>query len=428
MEIYTKTIKGIEVNYIRVKKHKHIIVAYSFISLYDNDTFNERNMLNDILENNMKKFPTKTKVNLHLDMLYGAMFKSDIYSRGNILANNFYLKFINKKYLKDRINLTKSAFSFLNELVFNPKKYNNYLTQKAINNQLEEAKDILKTYEQDKPTHAYINFKKTILKNEKSRIKLFPIAEKLNDINKHSITKTYNEMVNLDQLKIYVIGDFDFFEIDNLIEKNFKQRINNNIINKAKFNLPLSKTENVNEITEVDDLSISRIYLGYKLNINFNSQDYYAMIILNIIIGGYSSSKLFSIIREKLNLVYYIYSNYNHDSGIFYINFECEPFDEDKAIKEINQVIADIKIGKINDIEIKRAKKYLKKQFKSRADSLSGLLNLYILTDIEINQQFDLQTIIDNYLKITKDDLVKTARLLKLDTLYRYTKKDENND
>ncbi|MGM0495580.1 MAG: M16 family metallopeptidase [Bacillota bacterium] len=425
MEIYKKTINGIEVNYIQVKKHKHIVIAYNFISLYNYESFNERNMLNEILENNMQKYPTKTKVNLHLDMLYGATFKSELYSRGNIISNNFYLKFINKKYLKNQPNLTESAFQFLNELVFNPRKYNNYLTQKATNKQIIEAKDILKTYEQDKPTYAYINFKRAILKENIQRLKIFPLEEKLSQVTKYSLTDTYNKMLKEDQLKIFVIGDFDKLEVENIIQRNFSKKLNNNILENINLNFSLRKTSKINEIIESDDLSISRIYLGYLLNIKFNSKLYFAMNILNIIIGGNSKSRLFSVIREKLNLVYYVYSSYNHDSGIFYINFECEPLDEDRAINEIKKVIDNIKAGKIEETEIKRAKEYLIKQYKSRADNLVGLLNLHILADIEENQPFDLTKTINNYSNITKKDLLDASKLLVLDTIYRYTKKEQ---
>ncbi|MCF7923846.1 MAG: insulinase family protein [Candidatus Izimaplasma sp.] len=429
MDYYSKTINGIEVNYLKINKHKHIIVAYNFISLYDYQTFNERNMIPNILENNMRKYPTKDKFNLHLDMLYGAIFKADIYSRGNLLANNFYLKFVNKKYLRDQINLTKDAFMFLNELIYNPKTYNNYLTQKSVNDQLYEAKDILKTFNQDKPTHAYINFKKAILNDNKKRLKIYPVEQKLKDVNKITITKSYFDMLNNDQMKIFVIGDFDSEEIDNIIKSNLRPRKITQIQTLKNFNNNNNKiNSNVKDIKEVDELSISRLYLGYKVNVNFNSRLYFALNLLNIIIGGYSKSKLFSVIREELNLVYFIYSSYNHDTGILYINFECEPVDENKAIDQIKSIIDAVKHGEFSDLEIIRAKDYLIKQFKSRADSLSGLLNLSILADIEENQRFDLDKTINDYKNITKADLVEASLLLSLDTIYRYTKKDDYND
>ena len=85
----------------------------------------------------------------------------------------------------------------------------------------------------------------------------------------------------------------------------------------------------------------------------------YAMLLLNCILGDGMSSKLFQSVREKLGLVYNIYSNpeFLINAGVFAIGFATEPKDIPKAVKEINKQIAELKRLGLKASELEFAKR-----------------------------------------------------------------------
>jgi predicted Zn-dependent peptidase len=424
MKLKKKIINGIEVIYIPVKKYKHMMLAINFFSEADAQTFNERNMVLDLLENHNYKFKTSDQLNLHLDMLYGARLKSFVFNKGDLMANNFNLKFVNKKYLNDEENLIESAFLFLKDLIYNPKTYRQLLTQKATDEVVQEAYELLQTLSQDKASKAYFHYMKSISNQEKNTL-IFPNKEYLKQITNHSITKVYQSLIQKDLMKIYVIGDIDELELDKVIEDTFSDRKDSISIDHISLSHDYNPRETPQEIIEYDDVSISRIFLGYRLPITNNKRDLEIMILLNIIIGGYSQSKLFTVIREKMQLVYYIYSMYDHNNSLLTINFELAPKDENKAIEGVKEIISDVRIGRITKEEIALAKNYLIKYYKSSADSLSGLLQLNILSDMDKEDGFVLEDKINSIMTISKEELTEVANRLFLDTVFRFIKKDD---
>lgn len=85
----------------------------------------------------------------------------------------------------------------------------------------------------------------------------------------------------------------------------------------------------------------------------------FAMLLLNTVLGDGMSSKLFQSVREKLGLVYNIYSNpeFLINAGVFAIGFATEPKDVGRAIKEINAQIKAIKARGLKASELEFAKR-----------------------------------------------------------------------
>ncbi|QWC00663.1 insulinase family protein [Mycoplasmatota bacterium] len=419
-----KLIRGIEVNYIPVNKYKHMMIAMNFFSEANSKTFNERNMILDLLENHNSKYKTSDQLNLHLDMLYGARLKTFVFNKGNLTANNFNLKFVNKKYLNEEEDLIQSAFLFLKDLVYSPKMYDQLLTKKATAEVVQEANELLQTISQDKASKAYFQYMKSVSNNDEDTL-IFPNEKYLNSVTNKSITDVYQTMIQNDKLKLYIIGDINEQELDQIIENTFDEQLHTIDIKNISLNRKYIGRDKPQEITEYDDVSISRIFLGYKLSSNISQKDLDIMILLNTIIGGYSQSRLFNEIRENRQLVYYIYSMYDNNSSLMTINFELEPKDTDEAIETVKDIIEDIKNGKITDEEINLAKNYLIKYYKSSADSLSGILQLNILADMNQEKGFDLEKKITYIEEITKDNLQSMANKLFLDTIFKFVKKDD---
>ena len=416
-----RIINGIDVNYIPVKKFKHIMIGFCFQSKLDPTTYNERHMLPSLLEQSNAVYSNIEKLNTQLDMLYGAAFNASVFQRGEMLSTQFFIRIINDKYVPDQSNLLEHAFEFLYRIIYQPKTYRGQLTHKSVKEKLIETKEILKTIRQDKASLAYYRFINHI--SSEVHPSQFPIESRLGLVTQESLTRVYHQLIQEDELKIYVIGDFDSNRMDRVIASRLSQLLTEDL--SVNYRVKLPEESPIGCVEEKADVSISRVYLGYKIHIELNDKEEVMMELLNIILGGYSQSKMFKIIREDMHLVYYIYSTYRMENEMFIIHFECEQTDEEKAIAKAKAIVDDFKHGDVLDEELALAKQLLANNYKSVMDQLSGMFRINILSDLVMKRPFDTQERIRWVQSITKEELVEFSKRLAFHINYCFHKGGE---
>ena len=93
-----------------------------------------------------------------------------------------------------------------------------------------------------------------------------------------------------------------------------------------------------------------------------DSSQYYASHVLNTILGGGVSSRLFQSIREDRGLAYSVcsYPSSFRDTGLMTIYAGVSPENSREVIEITNAILADIRVNGVRPDEIKRAKEQLK--------------------------------------------------------------------
>ncbi|OGY24452.1 MAG: hypothetical protein A2Y57_03785 [Candidatus Woykebacteria bacterium RBG_13_40_7b] len=88
----------------------------------------------------------------------------------------------------------------------------------------------------------------------------------------------------------------------------------------------------------------------------------YALALLNNILGGKMSSRLFVSLRERRGLAYYVRSNVEeyHDSGLFFAQAGTEPRKAQEAIKICLEEFSKLATKQVDSVELKKAKENLK--------------------------------------------------------------------
>jgi predicted Zn-dependent peptidase len=103
----------------------------------------------------------------------------------------------------------------------------------------------------------------------------------------------------------------------------------------------------------------------------------YALFLLNDVIGGSMSSRLFQEVRERQGLVYAIHSGAQAylDTGVLYLYAATDPGNFSKVLKSILKEIRALKKTGITAEELKRAKDHLKGSLMLSLESTSSRMN-----------------------------------------------------
>ncbi len=140
--------------------------------------------------------------------------------------------------------------------------------------------------------------------------------------------------------------------------------------------MPVEKAEyqicNRRKYKDIEQVHICMTYEG--LPIDHSSR--YALNVLNIILGGSMSSRLYQTVREKYGLAYSVYSYASSytDTGIFTVYSAVNPEYEEKTKELILEEIRGIFIRKISDEDIEKAKAQIKSGFLLGLDSTINLI------------------------------------------------------
>ena len=182
--------------------------------------------------------------------------------------------------------------------------------------------------------------------------------------------------------------------------------------------------EETKVLTDTDNKNQAEIIQAYTFKVNGNIKDNITLDLLNTILGGNSSSRLFMDLREKEKLAYHVRSNIYCQNDLGTVTLKIGTTTDNKETKEqsfenlqksidgFNRHITKIKSEKVSEEELNNAKLALKNDILNQnhlaqgknSSMLSGLRSEYGIS--KINQTFDM---ID---KITAEDINNAANYI----------------
>jgi len=103
----------------------------------------------------------------------------------------------------------------------------------------------------------------------------------------------------------------------------------------------------------------------------------YAMFVLNDVIGGSMSSRLFQEVRERQGLAYSVHSGVQAfmDTGLMYVYAATDVENFSKVLKSILKELRDVKKHGVTEEELRRSKDHLKGSLMLSLESTSSRMN-----------------------------------------------------
>ncbi len=159
------------------------------------------------------------------------------------------------------------------------------------------------------------------------------------------------------------------------------------------------------------ELEQSHVCLGTS-SYQQDHEDRYSSYVLNTVLGGSMSSRLFQNVREKRGLAYAVFSGLSayRDAGSMTIYAGCA----NSAIGELIDVVV-VELKRIKDellpeSELRRAKDHLKGSLMLNLESTSSRMSHLARQEIYFDRQFGLDETLEGVERVTLDDVQRVAR------------------
>lgn len=161
------------------------------------------------------------------------------------------------------------------------------------------------------------------------------------------------------------------------------------------------------------DLEQAHLCLGTR-GLSAGDDRRFAASLLQVILGGNMSSRLFQVIREELGLAYSIFSylSFYKDTGLLEIFAGVNPKNLPPLLEAVTGELRRLKSAPVKDAELAAAKEYVKSSILLNAEDCEHRMLRLAKNEINFGHYIPLEEIIAGVEKVTKEEVINLAQEL----------------
>jgi predicted Zn-dependent peptidase len=233
----------------------------------------------------------------------------------------------------------------------------------------------------------------------------------IDKISRDDLVAFHKKFYHPNNIMMGIWGDFDSDQMIDKIKTAFKdwQTARTDLISVPQVNYNFESTVN---LIRKDDINQSNIYLGHIGGLR-SDPDYFALILMNRILGSSFTSRLFKNVRSRQGLAYSVFGNYsaNYDHpGIFYVGCQTASENTVKAIRSMIREVEKMTEELVTDEEIAIAKESFLNSFVFNFDSKGEIVRRLMTYEYFGYPPDFLQKTKTNAEKVTKEDILRVAK------------------
>ncbi len=414
-----------EFSTIKAKGFKTAVASVSFmIPLSDDASLYA--LVPNILTRSSEKYPTVTLLEKKLATLYGAEIAADVSKIGENQVLKLAVCSIDDRFALDNESIVTECCRLLFELIYKPKLVDGVFDFDEVESEKRLLAEQLGAEMSDKRVYAKNRLEEIMCEEEIYGINRLGTVEAINAVTNETLTDAYKKLLKKAKILVSVSADENveteniknlFMEYATGVERNPERR----------ETLYVEKAEDVTYVKETAPVKQGKLVMGFRLGMKDRDDDYAAKRIMSDVFGGNPNSKLFKVVREEMSLCYYCSSRMIRAKGIMLVQSGIESYNEEKAKNAILDQLEEIRKGNFTEEDLDASKKALEDAFKSVSDSPEAL-DSWFTTQIEYSEYLYPEDYINMFKKVTKEDVIRAANDVTLDTVFMLEGTEEGED
>ena len=250
--------------------------------------------------------------------------------------------------------------------------------------------------------------------NEGLKVPKYGQAELVEVETSFTAYQEFQSMLTRDRIDIFMVGEFDDYQV--------LQALHRFPLEGRQVDLQFSYSQPyvnvVKEKIEPRQSSQSILQLGYQFPCQYGDKDYFALIVFNAMFGEFAHSALFTTLREKEGLAYSISSQFDIFTGLLEVYAGIEKSNRNQAMRGISRELNYIKLGRFSSSLLNQTKKIIRMNALLSEDHALTLVEQRFNKVIFGDKSLSLENWLDEIEKVTKKDVCRVARQVKLQSLF----------
>ena len=303
----------------------------------------------------------------------------------------------------------QESIDLLFDIAFNPLIEDGGFKEEYFNQEKANLIKILNAKKDNKTLYAKDRCIEEMFKNEPYGLYKYGNIEELENLDRKTLYDYYKRLINNCRIDLIISGDnAQNIKFPDIESKKIEEIKSTHIIPEK----PLVVKEKM-------DVTQGKLIIGLCAPKTNKA----AVSMYNTILGGGANSKLFQNVREKASLAYSAGSSYIRRQNLILIQTGIEIENYEKTLNIIKEQLEDIKNGKITDEEFEAAKSLIVSSVEQISESHEDTITFYYDQRL-FEENLTVEEYLNNIKKVTKEEVIKIAKEVKMDTIYFLTKND----
>lgn len=410
--IRTQLLPEVYLTCLPAAKFKTDFLSAQFVTPLRLETAGLGALLPAVLERGTRRYPDMQQLTAAEDLLYGANISHSVRKRGESQLWGFVATAIDDAYTPGGERLLEPLTELVGELLCDPCVENGLLRRDYTASEKTNLIDLIRSTVNDKRTFAGKRLLEEMCRGEAYGVSHLGEEEAVGAITPSILTTYYRRQLAAGRLELYYCGKAEPARVEDAFRQAFEGLRREEVAPISPVPHHRGPSE-VRVVQERMDVSQGKLCLGYSVD----SVDKDAVLVMDMLFGGTSNSKLFLNVREKLSLCYYVSSSFHRRKGLITVYSGIEFENCDRAVAEISAQLEDLKNGRWEDWELQGARSSLISSLRSTEDS-AGAIESFVMGQAAAGGSETIPGLLEEVRAVTPDRIREAAAAVKPDTIY----------
>lgn len=365
-----------------------------------------------ILVDSCEKYPDYSALSLRFSELYGATMSDNTSVAADNRCTSLAVASIDDRFALEGERIEHDCCELLLDCLLHPLMENGAFNVQTTKLMQSELLDSIDSVINDKRNYAAQKGAEHAYRGESWEHSIQGTRPEAEKITAKSAYSAYKAILTHGRIEITAVGCSDFAESEKMFAEAFAGLDRNDIYTpKHKPSALKEKTESVTESMPMQQ-AIMRMYFKAP-----DMDDRYAGSLLSMVLGGMTTSRFFTKIREQQSLCYYCSCFSNRFKRMITAYAGVDPQNVEKTREAVLAEFKDICENGVSEDELQRAKLEIVNDAKSVYDSVNAISSWYSaqLMDDELLTPEDF---IAEIQKVTPERVQAACRKYSPDTFY----------
>ena len=403
---------------IRTDQFKTGFLSSVLLTQLRRETASENAVLPYVLRRGTTALPDMAALSARLDELYGASLEPSVRKLGEIQAVGFRAQFMDDRFLPGDTDVFRQMVELLSDLWLAPNTRGGLLLPDYVDSEREKLIDRIEAVKNDRRAWAQRRLLENMCAFEDFAVGANGAVEEAENIQYVKLTRSYRTLLSTAPMEFFYCGSLTGREVADAIREAFLR------MPRGELDLDLGTDIRMNSLEEtprtfIEEMDVTQgsLCMGFRLGSCMEDPDEAVIRVFNAVFGGCVTSRLFTVIREKMSLCYYIYSGLDLLKGLMLVSAGID-FDQFDAVREgVLAQLDSLRRGEITPEELEAAKKDAVNGLRTVSDSAASLESFLLretVQGLEVGPD-ELAALMED---VTAEQVAAVARGVELDAVY----------
>ena len=419
MEVLQKELSpGVTLTALRTGKFKSSCLSITLLAPMEEKTLTANALLPSVLRRGTRQHPDLQSMSAALDELCGGSLEARVRQQGETQCIGLTGSFLDDAFSPDGEPILERAAALMGELLLDPATEDGAFRADYVTGEGKNLADRIRAQINEKRQYSIRRLTELMCEGEPYGLDKLGRADEAASITPTGLWERYQTLLRTAPISLYYCGSAPVERVEAALNKALAALPERGELVVPHCTVPAAPRGEVRFFDEAMDVTQGKLALGWRTNgVTLGSEDYPALLVLNGVYGGTTTSKLFLNVREKLSLCYFASSMLDKHKGLMVVSSGIEFDKYEQAKGEILAQFEACRKGDFTDQELEASRRAVVSSLTAALDSQSRLED-YWLAQAAAGQAQPPEVLARRVEEVTASQVSALAGQMELDAVY----------